>query len=250
MGRWRPSASGCRPARPGGHDTPPASAGLTAPAGLPPGSLHRPPRSGHRRPEPLAIEPVVRLPQSVDVVDMVPERRQRLRAVPPRCLSSPVERTLQGTPALRPDPGCARPSSPWPAPFPPRPPPLLPACIGSCIASWHPVVRSLPWYYGAVRLPASVHHGRALAGFTVRAWLRWPRPEQGLPGPAHDVSVHARGLRPRQVRRRLAIAACTAVAFRVFGARRHPGIARFRGSIPCLHVPLSTLHGPVTEARA
>ena len=32
------------------------------------------------------------------------------------------------------------------------------------------------------------------------------------------------------------------VAFRVFGARRHPGIARFRGSIPCLHIPLSTLH--------
>src|SRR5262245_22556640 len=31
------------------------------------------------------------------------------------------------------------------------------------------------------------------------------------------------------------------VAFRVFGARRHPGVARFRGSILCLHVPLSTL---------
>ena len=36
---------------------------------------------------------------------MVPERRQRLRVVPPRCLSYPVERTLQGTPALCPDPG-------------------------------------------------------------------------------------------------------------------------------------------------
>jgi hypothetical protein len=29
----------------------------------------------------------------------------------------------------------------------------------------------------------------------------------------------------------------------VFGARRHPGLARFRGSIPCLHIPLATLHG-------
>src|SRR5262249_4459075 len=34
-----------------------------------------------------------------------------------------------------------------------------------------------------------------------------------------------------------------AVAFRVFGARRHPDWP-FRGSIPCLHVPLSTLHRP------
>ena len=33
----------------------------------------------------------------------------------------------------------------------------------------------------------------------------------------------------------------SAVAFRVFGARRHPGLARFRGSILCLHLPLSTL---------
>jgi hypothetical protein len=31
------------------------------------------------------------------------------------------------------------------------------------------------------------------------------------------------------------------IACRVFGARRHPGIARFRGSILCRHVPLSTL---------
>ena len=33
------------------------------------------------------------------------------------------------------------------------------------------------------------------------------------------------------------------VAFRVFGARRHPDWP-FRGSILCLHVPLSTLHEP------
>jgi hypothetical protein len=31
------------------------------------------------------------------------------------------------------------------------------------------------------------------------------------------------------------------VAFRVCGARRHPGVARLRGSILCLRVPLSTL---------
>jgi hypothetical protein len=33
-------------------------------------------------------------------------------------------------------------------------------------------------------------------------------------------------------------------AFRVSGARRPPGLARCRGSLPCLHVPLSPLPGP------
>ena len=53
----------------------------------------------------IVIQPVIRLAEAVDIVDMVPERRSRLRVVPPRCLSYPVERTLQGTPALCPDPG-------------------------------------------------------------------------------------------------------------------------------------------------
>jgi len=53
----------------------------------------------------LAGQPVLRLAESVASVDMVPERRQRRRVVPPRCLSYPVERTLQGAPALCPDPG-------------------------------------------------------------------------------------------------------------------------------------------------
>ena len=51
------------------------------------------------------MQPVIRLAEAVAIVDMVPERRQRLRVVPSRGLSSPVERTLQGTPALSPDPG-------------------------------------------------------------------------------------------------------------------------------------------------
>jgi len=109
----------------------------------------------------LAVQAVVRLAESVDVIDMVPERRQRLRAVPPRGLSYPVERTLPGTPALRPDPGVlAR-----------LPLGQLPSLHGlrrfglvstpHRRASLH-LVRSLPRYYGAVRLPAPVHRGRAL----------------------------------------------------------------------------------------
>src|SRR5262249_30629631 len=64
---------------------------------------------------------------------------------------------------------------------------------------------------------------------------------QGLPGSAHSVSTHARGLRPRRVRLRLARTASTvlpsACSERV-GTREK---RRFRGSILCLRVPLSTL---------
>src|SRR5262245_44978860 len=64
---------------------------------------------------------------------------------------------------------------------------------------------------------------------------------QGLPGSAPSVSTHARGLRPRRVRLRLARTASTvlpsACSERV-GTREK---RRFRGSILCLRVPLSTL---------
>lgn len=52
----------------------------------------------------------------------------------------------------------ARASSPRPAPFPP---PLRDRCLG--------VVQSLPRYYQAVRLPASVHHRRMSLDFPMRS---------------------------------------------------------------------------------
>jgi hypothetical protein len=80
--------------------------------------------------------------------------------------------------------------------------------------------------------------------FTMRALLRWTRPDTGPPESRSRCFRACQGSSTPP-------GACTpchsgvpAVAFRVFGARRHPGIARFRGSIPCLHVPLSTLHKP------
>src|SRR4029453_6373266 len=65
------------------------------------------------------------------------------------------------------------------------------------------LVRRLPRYYEAVRLPAPVHHGRTPE--VHRADLAClPGQMQGLPGSTHSVSMHARGLRPRRVRRHLA----------------------------------------------
>ena len=66
---------------------------------------------------------------------------------------------VTGLPSPVSGPWCAGPRCPWPVPFPPRPPPGLPgpACSASLLAPW---VRSLRWYYGTGRLPASVRHGR------------------------------------------------------------------------------------------
>jgi hypothetical protein len=69
-------------------------------------------------------------------------------------------------------------------------------------------VRRLPRYYGAVRLPAPVHHSR-IPWVHCADLASLPGQMQGLPGSAPSVSVHARGLRPRRVRLRLARAAST-----------------------------------------
>src|SRR4029453_15547220 len=72
---------------------------------------------------------------------------------------------------------------------------------------------------------------------------------QSLPSPAHDVSVHARGLRPRQVRVRLAMVACpllpSACSERVGTQLGHFGAPYSAGTFPC-----QRFTDPVTEARA
>ena len=189
----------------------------------------------------IAVQPVIRLAESVDIVDMVPERSQRLRVVPPRCLSYPVERTLQGAPALCPDPGLLSrlPLGQLPSLHGLR-------CFGLFStphrrSSLH-IVQSLHRYYGTVRLPASVHHSRIPRGFAVRTWLRSARPDAGPPGSRTQCFRACQGSSTppgRPIPRHIGV---VRVAFRVLGARRHPKKRRFRGSIPCLHVPLSTLH--------
>jgi hypothetical protein len=79
--------------------------------------------------------------------------------------------------------------------------------------------------------------------FAVRAWVRWSRPGAGPPGSRTQCFRACQGSSTPPGRPIPRHTGMVRVAFRVFGARRHPGIARFRGSIPCLHVPLSTLHG-------
>jgi hypothetical protein len=101
-------------------------------------------------------------------------------------------------------------------------------------------VRRLPRYDAAVRRPAPVPHGR-IPGVHRADLASLPGQMPGLPGSAPHVSVHARGLRPRQVCPPRAIPGCAASPS---GCEEHvgtPNSPRFRGSILCLHLPLSTL---------
>jgi hypothetical protein len=133
-------------------------------------------------------------------------------------------------PALRPAPGMLDhvPLGPLPSLH------LLRRSLGATVG------RRLPRYYDAVRLPAPVHHGRApqvhradlalphqarcRASRVPHTVLRYMQRSPTPPGPSppHHTGVDG-------------------VAFRVCGARRHPGVARFRGSLLCLSLPLSTL---------
>ena len=98
-------------------------------------------------------------------------------------------------------------------------------------------------FFGTMKLSDSLHPSITVVprGFTVRTWPDLTRPDAGPPGfrtqcfRACQRSPTPPGPSPPRQNE------VDGVAFRVFGARRHPGIARFRGSILCLPVPLSTL---------
>jgi len=103
-------------------------------------------------------------------------------------------------------------------------------------------VQRLRRYYGAVRLPASVH--RRLVNFVLHGAFLCTiviGKTQALPVLAHGVSVHARGLRPRGSAMHLPF-----LHMPVLPSANVDGVAPrsypFRGSILRLHVPLSLLH--------
>ena len=125
----------------------------------------------------------------------------------------------------------ARSDSPWPDPFPP-PPPLT----GVTPA----FVRRSPRYYGSVRLPTSVRRSRTPLGFTART-LSPPGQTWDLPVPVRKASVHAWGLRPRGAETHLALAMYSVLPSVHVDDVGTPKQTPFRGSIPSLHVPLSTL---------
>jgi hypothetical protein len=111
------------------------------------------------------------------------------------------------------------------------------------------LVRRLRRYNGSVRLPMPVHHRRASLDFPMRSGIPLSQTNTGSPGfrsrclRACSGSQTAPGLEASRH------TDASSFAFRLVQQRRHPEVAtacamvvQFRGSIPGLHVLLSTLH--------
>src|SRR3989442_956685 len=105
----------------------------------------------------VPLQREVGVPQAIDGIDVVEERGEPLLPVPPRCLTYSLERARRACPALGPERvTLGRVSL--------GPPPSLRHLRGRFLG----VVRWLPGYYGAVRLPTSVHHRRVSLDFPMR----------------------------------------------------------------------------------
>ena len=105
----------------------------------------------------FSLQGEIRRPQSVDVVDMVQERREPRLLLPSCRLTYPLQRTERAVPARC--PGRV----------------LLARISFGQTASLHPlrgrwpgVVRRLHWYYRPVRFPLVVHRRRASLNFPTR----------------------------------------------------------------------------------
>ena len=123
-------------------------------------------------------------PETIDVVDVVQERREPHLLIPSCRLTYPLQRTERAVPARCPGRVLLVAGSLWPDPFPPSPPPTgCPALFGD--------------FAGTRACPTSlvVHRRRASLDFPTRPAARHPpRATRDLPVLARGVSVHARGL--------------------------------------------------------
>ena len=101
------------------------------------------------------------------------------QTVPLPAVSAPTP--LARNPGTVSGPRCLEANCPWPAPFP-RPAPQTYRAGDTVKPRCDAVVRRLPRYYGAVRLPMLVHRRIAPVGFTARtAAPSPPRPSVGPP---------------------------------------------------------------------
>jgi len=124
------------------------------------------------------------------------------------------------------DPWCLETNCPWPAPFP-RPAPRTYRAGDMVKPRCDAVVRRLPRYYGAVRLPTLAHRRLAPVGFTARtAAPSPPRPNVGPPSSCAEslrtcmVSSTARG--PVASR----VSDATGIAFGIGERPRRPGLRK------------------------
>ena len=140
---------------------------------------------------PCALEAQVCLPESLYVVDVVPQGSEPHFPIFACCLPYPSQFMLQDCPTLRPGPDLLG-----------RVPLGQPPFLHRLRRAWRtiPFVRRLLRYYGVVRLPACIHLHYFLSVLLCGPGTICSGHTQDLPVPVRGVSVRAWGLRPRGVR--------------------------------------------------
>ena len=110
-------------------------------------------------------------------------------------------------------------------------------------------VRQLRRYYETVRLPMPVHHRCASLDFPMRSGIPSLADRHGISRLPLKVLACMLRVSDRAGPKASRDSDASSLAFRLVQQRRHPGVAiacamvvQFRGSIPGLHAPLSTLH--------
>jgi hypothetical protein len=179
----------------------------------------------------ISCQPEIGRAEPLDVIDVVQQRREPLFPVPFRCLTYPLDAIRRMTPALGPVAVTVE-----------RIPLGQPASLHCLRSRFRGLVRRLPRYYRAVRLPVFVHHRRLSMDFPMRPATLLSAGDHGrsrFPGvmlpTVHGVSDRAGSRRASRWRR----AGCSLPLISTASAPRFD--SRFRGSIPGPTVPLSTL---------
>ena len=172
----------------------------------------------------VSFNRVIRLLEVIRVVYVVPQTGKLHPSVPTSSLSYPLHRIWQvhtSTTFSDSEFGTCFVAaiSPWPGPFPPQSPPpgITPG-----------FVRLLLWYYGPVRLPTSVHRGRAPLGFSARSSPSLcTRPNVGSPGSRAKSFRACPGSPTTRGRCNSRDSKLHRVAFRRLRTRRRPGVNLF-----------------------
>ena len=175
----------------------------------------------------ITLQPVIRLSQMIDVVNMVIERGEFGLPISPYCLTYALQSLLHPfLPALRPEDGTLSPIplGRWPSLHPLRP---------------LRFVRRFLRYYATVRLPMPVHHWLIPSGFPTRPT---PWADMGSPSSCAKCFHTCAGSQTAQSQCQTRLTSDTMLPsdqFDIVGALEL--CFPFHGSIPDLHAPRSTL---------
>src|SRR3989441_4627110 len=173
------------------------------------------------------LQGIVRFPQSTHVIDVVQQRCETSLPILPCCLTDPLQRA--GQTGLAQSPGFVA---------------LGRVSLGPIPSLRHlrcvvvRFVRRLLRYYGSVRLPMIVHHRRSSLDFPMRSAFADNHGISQFPSKMFPCMPGVLDLAGSSCNIGIRCSRCCLPRSITPSAPR--SFEQFRGSIPCLHVPLST----------